>query len=262
MSVQEQIGSEGFSAAGKIAPTILEARKITKRFGGFVAVNGVELSVRRGERIGLIGPNGSGKSTLTNCLCGTLRIDDGAIEFEGESIALLPAHKRARRGVARSFQLPKPFHSLSLIENMRVPLEFTVCSRKGTHMSKAEMRDRSFDLLEVFGLASKAQRLPGDLTQVEMRKLELARAMATDPKLLFSDEAMAGLSHSEVDEILELLLKLNSTGVSIIFIEHIIRAVMTFSERLVVLVAGQKIADGDPKSVIENQHVIEAYLGQ
>jgi branched-chain amino acid transport system ATP-binding protein len=241
---------------------ILDARGITKRFGGFVALNNVDLAVRPGERLGLIGPNGSGKSTLTNCLCGALRTDGGSISFAGKAIDKLSSYQRARLGLGRSFQLPRPFHSLSLLDNLRIPLVYAVNARGGMHLTEQQIRTRSTDLLGEFGLGAKLHRLPGDLTQVEMRKLELARAMATDPTLLVSDEALAGLSHSEVDEILALLLALNKRGVAVIFIEHIMRAVMAFSERLAVLVAGEKIADGEPKDVIADERVIGAYLGQ
>lgn len=241
---------------------ILEVNKIRKKFGGFVALNDVNLTVRRGERVGLIGPNGSGKSTLTNCLCGAMKPDGGSVLFAGQSIDGMSAHGRAKLGMGRSFQLPRPFHSLSLMDNLRVPLKYVVNRRSGSHLSEKEITGRASDLLEKFGLGGKAARLPRDLTQVEMRKLELARAMATEPTLLVSDEAMAGLSNSEVDEILGLLMALNREGVAIIFIEHIMRAVMAFSERLVVLVAGQKIADGLPKEVIANEQVVGAYLGE
>jgi branched-chain amino acid transport system ATP-binding protein len=244
------------------AHPILEATSISKRFGGFTALDGINLSVRPGERVGLIGPNGSGKSTLTNCLCGTLKADGGSISFSGRKIDKLPAHERARLGIGRSFQLPRPFHSLSLTDNLRIPLNYTVNARGNTRMTERQIADRCSELLGQFGLDNKAARLPRDLTQVEMRKLELARAMATSPRLLVSDEAMAGLSNSEVDEILNLLMVLNRQGVAIIFIEHIMRAVMAFSERLVVLVAGQKLADGRPTEVISNDEVIGAYLGQ
>ncbi|MBY0380383.1 MAG: ABC transporter ATP-binding protein [Xanthobacteraceae bacterium] len=241
---------------------ILEVNKVGKRFGGFVALNDIDLSIRRGERVGLIGPNGSGKSTLTNCLCGAMRPDSGSVLFAGKSIDGMSAHDRAKLGMSRSFQLPRPFHSLSLMDNLRVPLKYVVNKRGGSHLSEEKITLRAYDLLEKFGLGGKAERLPRDLTQVEMRKLELARAMATEPALLVSDEAMAGLSNSEVDEILALLMALNREGVAIIFIEHIIRAVMAFSERLVVLVAGQKVADGLPKEVLANEQVVGAYLGE
>ncbi|MEH2469970.1 branched-chain amino acid transport system ATP-binding protein [Nitrobacteraceae bacterium AZCC 2161] len=244
------------------AQPVLEVKNLQKRFGGFTALNDINISVRPGERLGLIGPNGSGKSTFTNCLCGTLKTDGGSIAFSGQSIDGLAAHDRARLGIGRSFQLPRPFHSLSLVDNLRIPLEYTVNARSGARLSERDIVARATELLGQFGLDGKASRLPRDLTQVEMRKLELARAMATNPTLLVSDEAMAGLSNSEVDEILVLLLALNGNGVAIIFIEHIMRAVMAFSERLVVLVAGQKIADGSPKDVIANGQVIGAYLGQ
>jgi branched-chain amino acid transport system ATP-binding protein len=243
-------------------PLLLEARNVTKRFGGFTALNGVNLAIRPGERVGLIGPNGSGKSTLTNCLCGALRADSGVVLFSGERVDKLPAHVRARRGISRSFQLPRPFHSLSLLENLRVPLEYAVNSRRDMALSNAEMNSRASELLTQFGLGGKLNRRPRDLTQVEMRKLELARAMASNPSLLVADEAMAGLSASEVDEILALLMRLNEQGVAIIFIEHIMRAVMLFSERLIVLVAGKKIADGVPEKVISDEQVVGAYLGQ
>ena len=241
---------------------LLEVRQLRKRFGGFTALDGIDLTVRAGERLGLIGPNGSGKSTFTNCLCGTLGTDGGTVSFLGRDMAGVPAHRRARLGLGRSFQLPRPFHSLSLLDNLRVPLIYTVNARGGADMSAADMTRRAEELLGHFGLSAKAARLPRDLTQVEMRKLELARAMATRPQLLVADEAMAGLSSSECDEILALLLELNRQGVAIIFIEHIMRVVMAFSERLAVLVAGCKIADGPPRDVISNEQVVGAYLGE
>jgi len=241
---------------------LLDVLDLGKRFGGFVALDAVALAVDPGERVGLIGPNGSGKSTLVNCLCGTLRNDGGSVRFAGQPIDGLPAHQRTRLGMARSFQLPRPFRSLTVADNLRIPLLYTVNTRPGKHLSAAEIERRTLELLGLVGLADKATRLPRDLSQVEMRKLELARAVAAEPKLLIADEAMAGLSHSEVDEILALLRRLNEQGISIILIEHIMRAVMSFSERLVVLVAGRKIADGVPEEVIRNPEVERAYLGE
>lgn len=245
-----------------MAGALLEVDGLGKRFGGFTALDAINVSVGTGERVGLIGPNGSGKSTLVNCLCGTLRNDAGTVRFDGRAMDGLPAHQRTRLGMARSFQLPKPFGSLDVAQNLRIPLLYTVNARAGVHLSSAEIDGRCVELLHVVGLADKANRRPRDLTQVEMRKLELARAMAAEPKLLIADEAMAGLSHSEVDDILALLVRLNKRGVTVILIEHIMRAVMSFSERLIVLVAGRKIADGPPQEVVRNPEVEKAYLGE
>jgi branched-chain amino acid transport system ATP-binding protein len=241
---------------------LLQVSGLGKRFGGFVALDGIELEVRQGERLGLIGPNGSGKSTLVNCICGTLRNELGGVQFAGEKMDGLAAHQRTRRGLARSFQLPRPFASLSLIENVRIPILYTVNARAGRHLRGGEIEDRCREMLDQVGLAAKARQQPRDLTQIEMRKLELARAMAAEPKLLIADEVMAGLSHAEVDEILALLIRLNGQGITVIMIEHIMRAVMEFSQRLAVLVAGKKIADDDPKEVVRHPEVVRAYLGE
>jgi branched-chain amino acid transport system ATP-binding protein len=241
---------------------LLEVDDLSKRFGGFVALDGVSLTVAPGERLGLIGPNGSGKSTLVNCLCGALHNESGMVKFDGTNVNGMTAHQRTRLGMARSFQLPRPFTSLSLADNLRIPLIYSANVRRGSHFTAAEIDERCGELLRLVGLDAKARRLPRDLTQVEMRKLELARAMGADPKLLIADEAMAGLSHSEIEDILKLLDQLNQHGITIILIEHIMRAVMSFSQRLVVLVSGKKIADGNPRDVIRDPEVERAYLGQ
>jgi branched-chain amino acid transport system ATP-binding protein len=241
---------------------LLQVQGLSKRFGGFVALEDIELAVEPGERLGLIGPNGSGKSTLVNCICGTLHNETGSVHFDGRKLDGLIAHERTHLGVARSFQLPRPFHSLSLVDNLRIPLLYTVQARSGPHRSGGELDERCRELLKMVGLDSKATRFPRDLTQVEMRKLELARAVAAEPKLLIADEAMAGLSHSEIEDILALLVRLNEQGITVILIEHIMRAVMQFSQRIAVLVSGRKIADGKPETVVNDPDVVGAYLGQ
>jgi len=238
--------------------THLKITAVSKHFGGFTALDGVSLEIARGERFGLIGPNGSGKTTLINCVSGSLRNDGGSIEFNGEDVSRLPAFQRTRRGIARSFQIPRPFASMSLLENLVVPLEFVV-HRRSLH--GADTRGEAMALLQDMGLAAKADTPTSSLSQVELRKMELARAMAARPQLLISDEAMAGLAGGEVDEVLEILFKLNATGITIIMIEHIMQAVMRFSQRVVCLDAGRIICEGTPESIVQNPDVQKAYLG-
>jgi branched-chain amino acid transport system ATP-binding protein len=237
---------------------LLKITSVSKHFGGFTALNQVSLEIARGERFGLIGPNGSGKTTLINCVSGSLRNDDGTIEFDGAEVSRLPAWQRTRRGIARSFQIPRPFASMSLLENLVVPLEYVV--HRGS-LHKADTRAEAMALLQDIGLAAKADAPARSLSQVELRKMELARAMAARPRLLISDEAMAGLSGSEVDEVLEILMKLNARGITIIMIEHIMQAVMRFSQRVVCLDAGRIICEGTPESIVQNADVQKAYLG-
>ena len=239
-----------------MAGALLEVDGLIKRFGGFTALNGVSLSVKAGERFGLIGPNGSGKTTLINCVSGSLAADGGRIVFEGRDIGGLPPHQRTRLGIVRSFQIPKPFTSMTVLENLHIPLEYAAHARE--HDADAE----AAEILHAIGLDTKAHLKPRGLTQIEMRKLELARAMAARPKLLISDEAMAGLSSAEVDDILAILFRLNERGITIIMIEHIMRAVMRFSERIVVLDAGERIAEGTPAEIVKNPAVEKAYLGE
>ena len=237
-----------------VAP-ILQVKDVSKHFGGFTALSGVNLDIAQGERFGLIGPNGSGKTTLINCIAGALRNDAGSIRFDGEEISRLPAYRRTRKGIARSFQIPRPFHSMSVLDNLLVPYEYVV------HLKESDAQRQAMDILGQIGLASKAHAASNQLSQVELRKLELARAMAAKPRLLISDEAMAGLSGSEVDEVLAILFKLNESGITIIMIEHIMQAVMRFSQRVVCLDAGKIICEGTPQSIVQNPEVQRAYLG-
>ena len=241
-----------------MATPLLEVDAVTKRFGGFLALDRVTLHVKTGERLGLIGPNGSGKTTLINCVSGALPTDGGRILFEGREITMVPAHQRTRLGIVRSFQIPKPFTSMTVLENLGIPLEYAAHARSAGAPGSAA----AADILRMIGLDAKAHMRPAGLTQIEMRKLELARAMAARPKLLISDEAMAGLSSAEVDDILAILLRLNEQGITIVMIEHIMRAVMRFSERIVVLDAGTRIAEGTPEEIVRNPAVEKAYLGE
>jgi branched-chain amino acid transport system ATP-binding protein len=236
----------------------LQIEGVSKSFGGFAALTSVSVAVAKGERFGLIGPNGSGKTTLINCISGALTNDAGRILFDGEEVTRLPAYQRTRRGIARSFQIPRPFSTMSVLENLVVPLEYVV--HRGS-LHTADTRGEAMEILRGMGLADKADTLASRLSQVELRKMELARAMAARPRLLISDEAMAGLSSNEVSEVLEILFKLNGTGITIIMIEHIMQAVMKFSQRVVCLDAGQIICEGSPAAIVANVDVQRAYLG-
>ena len=241
-----------------MSTALLSATRVSKHFGGFAALTEVSIDVAPGERFGLIGPNGSGKTTLINCIAGSLKNDSGSILFQGSEISRLPAYQRTRLGIGRSFQLPKPFKSMTVLENLVVPLEYVV-HRDSLHT--ADTRGEAMQILEQMGLADKADTLSTQLTQVELRKLELARAMAAKPSLLISDEAMAGLSSAEVEEVLAILWQLNETGVTVIMIEHIMSAVMRFSQRVICLEAGRIICEGTPEVIVKHPELQRAYLG-
>jgi branched-chain amino acid transport system ATP-binding protein len=238
---------------------LLRISTLTKTFGGFTALDNISVDIKKGERFGLIGPNGSGKTTLINCISGALKPQTGSVVFCGEDITQLPPHQRARRGIARSFQIPRPFKSMTVLENLMVGLDFAAAP--GAAAAALPEEEVAMSILTRMGLAAKAGAPTDTLSQVELRKMELARAMAVRPKLLVSDEAMAGLSHSEVDEVLDLLISLGDEDITIIMIEHIMQAVMRFSERVMCLDAGRIIALGAPDEVMANKRVQEAYLG-
>src|SRR5258706_9157413 len=238
---------------------LLRISALTKRFGGFTAVDNVSVEIRPRERFGLIGPNGSGKTTLINCISGAFRTEPGAVTFRDEDITLLQRNMRTRRGIARSFQIPRQFKSMAVSENLMVALDFAAGTEEA--VPAAHRRDTMMSILARMGLASKADVSATKLSQVELRKMELARAMATHPKLLISDEAMAGLSSSEVDEVLDLLMSLADHDITIIMIEHIMQAVVRSFEPVMCLHAREIIASRTPSEVMAKQRVQEAYLG-
>ncbi|HID04369.1 MAG TPA: ABC transporter ATP-binding protein [Aigarchaeota archaeon] len=237
--------------------TLLECRNITKRFGGITALNNVNLSIDEEEVVGLIGPNGSGKTTMTNIVSGVYRPDQGKVMFNGREVTNLPPDKRFKMGIVRTFQIPQPFHSLTVLDNVLVALTFGC-----RNVDSGSRRREAFDILEFVGLADKAEHYPASLNVVELKKMELARALAGGAKLLILDEINAGLNPAEVGHAIELIRKIHKSGVSLLVIEHVMKVILTLCERVVVLNFGHKIAEGTPEEIRSDELVIKAYLGE
>jgi branched-chain amino acid transport system ATP-binding protein len=237
-----------------LVENLLEVIDVVKRFGGITALDGVSMVVRKGERVGLIGPNGAGKTTLFNVISGVYKPDRGRIIFKGMDITGWPPYKIVRVGIARTFQIVRPLSNLTVLDNVAVGALLHVHD-----INKA--REKALEILEVVGLYEKRSLLAKDLNLVEKKRLEIARALATDPDLLLLDEVAAGLRPREVDGLIDMLLDLSRRGITIIMVEHVMRAVMNFAERIVVLHYGRKIAEGTPSEVANNPRVVEAYLG-
>ncbi len=239
--------------------SILEARGITKKFGGLAAVDGIDLTIRRGEILGVIGPNGAGKTTFVNCMTGLDKPTAGTIVFNGQDITKTPSYRIGRLGMARTFQVVKPLRQLTVRENVATGAMF---GARGRERSAAQARHEADAVLERVGLADMRDRTATELTILDLKRLELAKALAMDPQLLFLDEVMAGLNQSEIEKAMELILRVNRSGVTIFVIEHVMKAIMGISDRLAVLHYGRKIAEGNPNEIVESPAVIEAYLGE
>jgi len=228
------------------------------RFGGLQALADVTFDVEKGSVVGLIGPNGSGKTTLMNVVSGVYKPTSGSVQFAGRTIADVPTYNVCKLGIARTFQIVKPFVNLSVRENVAVGAMY---GREGSHRSTRASFERAQELLEVVGLARVADRQAADLTIPDRKRLEVAKALALDPEVLLLDEVMAGLNATEVDEALQLLRDVNARGVTLIVVEHLMKAIMSISTTVVVLAEGKKIAQGQPREVVASPAVVEAYLG-
>lgn len=239
------------------AEILVKVRNVSKRFGGLVALNNVSLELRRGEILGLIGPNGAGKTTLFNVISGVYKPDAGQVLFQGRDISHLPSYQRCHLGIARTFQITKPFHGLSVLENVAVGAYFG--SSKRSTLTAA--REQALAILELMGLSRRKAELASNLTLSERRKLELARAFATQPEVLLLDEVVAGLNPSEVLEMLEVIRHIRDSGGTVLMIEHVMKAVMGVSERIAVLHHGEILAEGSPEEIVRDDRVIAAYLG-
>ena len=244
---------------GEAATAQLELRGVTKRFGGVAAVDGVTFEVGKGEIIGIIGPNGAGKTTLLNCISGVYKLDGGDIRWEGASIKGMAPHRVAALGIGRTFQIVKPFGSMTVRENAAIGALFgNAEGRSGTKLAF----EKADHVLELVGLKAKARTQVTSLTIPDRKRLEVARAVAARPHLLLLDEVMAGLNNVEIDEALDMVRAVHETGVTVLLIEHVMRVIVGICRRAIVLNFGQVLMQGEPEVVLRDERVIEAYLGE
>ncbi len=238
---------------------LLEVSHATRRFAGLIAINDVSFTLAPGEILGLIGPNGAGKTTLISLISGTLAPSEGEVLFQGGSINRLPAFRRARLGIGRTFQIMRPFPGLSVLDNVAVGALF---GRDGGQTNMAQAREQARVSLEFVGLGKFIDQRADELGGPGRKRLELAKALAMQPKVLLCDEVMAGLNHVEIEEVIDVIRKVRDQGISVLVIEHVIKAIKSLSDRLLVLHHGEKIADGTPDAVLTNPAVVQAYLGK
>jgi branched-chain amino acid transport system ATP-binding protein len=236
-------------------PPLVTLERISKRFGSIVVANEINFSVAPSEALGILGPNGAGKTSLFGLITGTLRPDGGRVMFQGEDLTSLPPERRCRKGIARSFQIPQPFGAMTVLENLLVAASF------GRGLGDSDAYRHCVATLERCALADKANRLAGSLTLLDRKRLELARALASQPKLLLLDEVAGGLVEHECAQLVALIREVRKEGIAIIWIEHVVHALVAVVDRVVVLHGGQLIADGDPSVVVKSPQVEEIYMG-
>jgi branched-chain amino acid transport system ATP-binding protein len=234
---------------------LLEVKGITKCFGGLLAVNRLDVTIQEGEILGMIGPNGAGKTTAFNMISGFYKEDDGQVIFRGEDITLLRPDQICKKGLARTFQVVKPFAQISVLENVMIGA-YNHTSDEPVAKSRAE------EILDFLGMMDQADQLAASLPTVGRKRLELARALATDPKLLLLDEVMGGLRPTEINEMITLVRKIRQQGVSLLLVEHVMKVIMSLADRIVVIHHGEKIAEDIPERIVRNKAVIDAYLGE
>ena len=234
---------------------LLELENVSKSFGALKVTDGITLSVAEGETLGILGPNGAGKTTLFNLISGDFHADSGRVLFRGEDVTFQPPHRRCRSGIGRSYQIPQPFGAMTVFENLVAAASF------GTGTSEKETYAHAVEILRDTGLLAKANRLAGSLTLLDRKRLELARALATQPKVLLLDEIAGGLTEHEAVELVEEIRRIKAQGVTMIWIEHVVHALLAVADRLFVINFGQQLAEGKPSEVMNNPEVKRVYMG-